>query len=85
MSVKKRVFQVAREFNISNEALIAFLTKLGYDIRNQMSTVSDEALAQVSEKYGEKAVGPDEEYEFRKRLREKKAAEEAKKIGRAHV
>ena len=79
MSVKKRVFQVAREFNISNEALIAFLTKLGYDIRNQMSTVSDEALAQVSEKYGEKAVGPDEEYEFRKRLREKKAAEEAKK------
>jgi translation initiation factor IF-2 len=79
LSVKKRVFQVAREFNISNEALIAFLTKLGYDIRNQMSTVSDEALAQVSEKYGEKAAGPDEEYEFRKRLREKKAAEEAKK------
>jgi translation initiation factor IF-2 len=79
LSVKKRVFQVAREFNISNEALIAFLTKLGYDIRNQMSTVSDEALAQVSEKYGEKAVGPDEEYEFRKRLRDKKAAEEAKK------
>ena len=79
MSVKKRVFQVAREFNISNEALIAFLTKLGYDIRNQMSTVAEEALQQVAEKYGEKATGPDEEHEFRKRLRDKKVAEEAKK------
>ena len=79
MSVKKRVFQVAREFNISNEALIAFLTQLGYDIRNQMSTVADEALLRVAEKYGEKTVGPDEEHEFRKRLRDKKVAEEAKK------
>ncbi|HPN33213.1 MAG TPA: translation initiation factor IF-2 [bacterium] len=79
MSPKKRVFQVAREYNISNEALIAFLTKLGYDIRNQMSTVADEALQQVAEKYGEKAVAADEEHEFRKRLRDKKVAEEAKK------
>ncbi len=79
MSVKKRVFQVAREFNISNEALIAFLTQLGYDIRNQMSTVADEALMKVADKYGEKTVGADEEHEFRKRLRDKKVAEEAKK------
>jgi len=79
LSPKKRVFQVAREYNISNEALIAFLTKLGYDIRNQMSTVADEALQQVAEKYGEKAVAADEEHEFRKRLRDKKVAEEAKK------
>jgi len=79
LSPKKRVFQVAREYNISNEALIAFLTKLGYDIRNQMSTVADEALQQVAEKYGEKAVAADEEHEFRKRLRDKKVADEAKK------
>ena len=81
MSVKMRVFQVAREFNISNEALIAYLTKLNFDIRNQMSLVSDDAYALVAEKFGEKAVQVDEEYEFRRRLREKKANEEAKKLG----
>lgn len=80
MSVKKRVFQVAREFNISNEALVAYLTKLNHDVRNQMSLVSDEAYAAVVEKFGEKAVQVDEEYEFRRRLREKKAQEEAKKV-----
>lgn len=80
MSVKKRVFQVAREFNISNEALVAFLTKLNHDVRNQMSLVSDEAYAAVVEKFGEKTTQIDEEYEFRRRLREKKAQEEAKKI-----
>ncbi len=80
MSVKMRVFQVAREFNISNEALIAYLTKLNFDIRNQMSLVSDDAYALVAEKFGEKAVQVDEEYEFRRRLREKKANEEAKKL-----
>ena len=79
MSVKKRVFQVAREFNISNEALVAFLTKLGHDVRNQMSLVSDEAYALVLDKFGEKTSQVDEEYEFRRRLREKKAQEEAKK------
>jgi translation initiation factor IF-2 len=77
--VKKRVFQVAREFNISNEALVAFLTKLNHDVRNQMSLVSDEAYAAVLDKFGEKTVQVDEEYEFRRRLREKKAQEEAKK------
>lgn len=75
-----RVFQIAREFNISNEALIAFLTKLNFDIRNQMSVISDEAYALVAEKFGEKAPQVDEEYEFRRRLREKKANEEAKKL-----
>ena len=77
--MKKRVFQVAREFNISNEALVAYLMKQNHDVRNQMSLVSDEAYALVVEKFGEKTAQVDEEYEFRRRLREKKAQEEAKK------
>ncbi|MBN1997721.1 translation initiation factor IF-2 [candidate division KSB1 bacterium] len=76
MSVKKRVFQVAREFNISNEELVAFLTKLDYDIRNHMSPVSDDAYEHVVEKFGEKAVPADGEYEFRKRLRDRKLQEQ---------
>jgi len=80
LAVKKRVFQVAREFNISNEALIEFLHKLNYDIRNHMSLLSDEAYDQVVEKYGVvPELHKDEEQEFRKRLRDKRVIEEEKK------
>ncbi len=79
MAVKKRVFQVAREFNVSNEALIAYLTKFNFDIRNQMSPLSDEAYAQVLEKFGAKPSQVDADYEFRKKLRDRRAQEEAKK------
>ncbi len=82
MAVKKRVFQVAREFNISNEALIDFLTGLNFDIRNHMSPLSDDAYNKVMDKYGEATVQPvenvDEEQEFRKRLRDKQAIEKEK-------
>ncbi|OGC08464.1 hypothetical protein A2V82_08675 [candidate division KSB1 bacterium RBG_16_48_16] len=78
MAVKKRVFQVAREFNISNEALVDYLTKLNFDIRNHMSPVSEDMYERVSEKYGAKPVDGDADYEFRKRLRDKKAQDEAK-------
>ena len=80
MAVKKRVFQVAREFNISNEALIDYLKKLDYDIRNHMSPVTEDAYIQVFDKFGEKALEQEGgEHEFRKRLRDKKAQEEEKK------
>jgi len=80
LAVKKRVFQVAREFNISNEALIDYLKKLDYDIRNHMSPLTDDAYIQVSDKFGEKALEQEGgEHEFRKRLRDKKAQEEEKK------
>ncbi len=82
MAVKKRVFQVAREFNISNEALIEYLTGLNFDIRNHMSPLSDDAYNKVMEKFGETTVQPvenvDEEQEFRKRLRDKQAIEKEK-------
>jgi len=68
LAAKKRVFQVAREFNISNEALIAFLSKLNHQVQNQMSLLSDDAYELVVEKFGEKASQVDGDYEFRKKL-----------------
>lgn len=79
MAVKKRVFQVAREFNISNEELIEYLLKLDFDIRNHMSLLNDEAYDQVITEFGEKPEKPNEEYEFRKRLRDRRALEEGRK------
>lgn len=68
MAVKKRVFQVAREFSISNEALVEFLTGHGYDIRNHMSPVVEQAYAIVADKYGEKPAVAETEGDFRRKL-----------------
>ncbi len=87
MAVKKRVFQIAREFNISNEALIEFLTGLNFDIRNHMSPISDEMLEKITAKFGvseEPVAVESTEYAFRKQLKdrqakEKEAAEKARR------
>jgi len=76
LAVKKRVFQVAREFNISNEALIEFLIGFDFDIRNHMSPISDEMLEKIMGKYGvteEPAVADSTDYEFRKQLKDRQA------------
>jgi len=79
VSNKRRIHQVAKEFNISNEALIAYLSKLnrGYDVRSPMTALTDEMYDEVSKKYRkepEQQHSPD--VEFRKRLRDKKVEEE---------
>lgn len=79
MAVKKRVFQVAREFSISNEELIDFLTGLKFDIRNHMSPISDEMLEKITEKFGAKdevKTKPESsEQEFRQQIKDRQAKE----------
>ncbi len=78
----RRVFQVAKEFNISNEALISFLADRKFPVKNQMSLITEEMYDQVQKKYG-KTAGKEgdvsEEVSFRRRLREKKLEEEKRK------
>ncbi len=79
MAVKKRVFQVAREFNISNEALIEYLMGLKFDIRNHMSPITDEMLEKISENFGSKTESKskpeDSDQEFRQQIRDRQAKE----------
>ncbi len=77
---KKRVFQVAREFNISNEALINFLVKLDHPIRNHMSLVTDKMYEEVVKKYSKEIDISDKHFDFKRKLKEKRAKEEEKKI-----
>ncbi len=78
----RRVFQVAKEFNISNEALISFLADRKFPVKNQMSPITEEMYDQVQEKYGKVTAGESavsEEDSFRRRLKEKKREEEKRK------
>jgi translation initiation factor IF-2 len=47
----RRVYQVAREFDLSSEALLKLLTGLGYSVKSHMSTVSDEMIQAVQRKF----------------------------------
>ena len=76
MADKRRVHQVAKEFNISNEALIAYLGKLKYDVRGPMMALTDEMYEQVSKKYRKEPEAHEADHGFRKRLRDKKVEEE---------
>ncbi len=79
MSKKRRIYQVAKEFNISIDALTNFLTKANFDVHSHMSPVTDEMYEEVSKKFTKdiKIVGVDSD--IRQKLREKKAIEEEKK------
>ncbi len=78
MAAKRRVFQVAKEFNISNEMLITYLTKLDFSVKTHMSPITEEMYDALSKKYSSDSVSApkDIEFEFRKRLRDRKAEEE---------
>ncbi len=79
MSKKRRIYQVAKEFNISIDALTNFLTKANFDVHSHMSPVTDEMYEEVSKKFSKdiKIVGVDSD--IKQKLREKKVIEEEKK------
>jgi len=70
------VHQVAKEFNISNEALIGFLTELDFSVQSPNAALTDEMYEQIVKKYRKEPAKKDADYEFRRQIRDKKLEEE---------
>jgi translation initiation factor IF-2 len=81
---KKRVYQVAKEFNISNEALIDFLLSQNIKVRNHMTPLTDEMYELVYQNFQQEEVETDRESDYRKRIQEKKQEEEARRQAVLH-
>ena len=79
MSKKRRVFQVAREFCLSNEAVIGFLAKLDKSVHTQMSSVSDDLYDEICKKYNVDESAVETPQDFRKQLKEKQVLEELRR------
>ncbi len=47
----KRVYQVAKDYNISSDALLSMLRDLGFSIKSHMSVVEDKVLKAIEEKF----------------------------------
>ena len=48
---KLRVYQIARDFQISSEALLEILRGLNVEVKSHMSTVDDSIIEQVRTKF----------------------------------
>jgi len=76
---KKRIYQVAKEFNISNEALIDFLHDRNFKVRNHMAPLTDEMYAIVCQNYQKEDVETSKEPDYKRRIQEKREEEEARR------
>ncbi|MBU1319861.1 MAG: translation initiation factor IF-2 [candidate division Zixibacteria bacterium] len=48
---KKRLYQVAREFNITSDAIVKMCRDLGFPVKNHMSTADDPMIAAIDKKF----------------------------------
>lgn len=48
---KKRVYQVAKEFHISSEALVSMLKDLHFDVKSHMSVVTEQMLSSIKRQF----------------------------------
>ncbi|MBC8450799.1 translation initiation factor IF-2 N-terminal domain-containing protein, partial [bacterium] len=72
---KKRVYQVAKEFRISTEALIGMLGKLGVEVKSHMNTIDETVIERVRTEFEKEKDAVKKEYA----KKVKKAARERSK------
>jgi translation initiation factor IF-2 len=69
---KKRVYQVAKDFQISSEALLAIIKELGLKVKSHMSVVDERMLSAIEEKFRKEREAVKEEYALKKRKLEER-------------
>ena len=76
-SDSKRIYQVAKDYNISSDALLSMLRELGFTIRSHMSVVDENMLKAIENKFRkEKEELKKEDVLKRKKLQEREKLEE---------
>lgn len=48
---KRRIYEVAKQFKVSSDALVSLLKSLGYDVRSHMSVVDEKMEADIRKKF----------------------------------
>ena len=76
---RRRIYQVAKDFNISSEALLEMIRAAGVDAKSHMSAVDDEVIAQIRKKFdAEKEAVKEEE------ARKHKIQEDTRRVAPVH-
>jgi translation initiation factor IF-2 len=70
--LKKRLYELAKDYNVSSKAMVDIVRELGFDVKSHSSTATDEMLAAVQKKFTSKKE------EVKKEIEEKKKKAEAR-------
>ena len=65
---KKRLYEVAKEYNISSEAIVKLVRELGFDVKSHMSTADDDMLTAISSKFSEEKETVKQEISRKKKM-----------------
>ncbi len=74
---KKRVYQLARDYKISSEAMLNTIRELGFEVKSHMSVVDDKMASSIEQKFQKEKEAVKEEYARKeKKLKEREEKEE---------
>ena len=76
---KKRIYEVAREFNLSSVAMVDVINGLGFEVKNHMAVCTDEMVVKVQEKFEEERSAAREEMQRKSNQARQRAEAPAKK------
>ena len=76
---KKRIYEVAREFNLSSVAMVDVINGLGFEAKNHMAVCTDEMVVKVQEKFEEERSAAREEMQRKSNQARQRAEAPAKK------
>lgn len=80
MTKQNRVYDVARDFKVSSQAMIEVLQGLGFEIKSHMSPVNEDMLLAIEEYFeGQRAESKAEDVRKQEVAEKRKALEEAEK------
>ena len=73
---KKRIYEMAREFNLSSVAMVEVIRGLGFEAKNHMAVCTDEMVDKVKSKFEEERSAAREE--IKRKAEQQKQRVEAK-------
>jgi translation initiation factor IF-2 len=81
---RKRIYEVAREFNLSSVAMVEVIRGLGFEAKNHMAVCTDDMVDKVKSKFEEERSAARKEIkrkaeQQKQRVQEEKAAKKTKK------
>ena len=76
---KKRIYEVAREFNLSSVAMVDVINGLGFEVKNHMAVCTDDMVTKVQEKFEEERSAAREEMQRKSDQARQRAEAPAKK------
>ena len=73
---KKRAYQVAKDFQISSDALLTIIRELGFKVKSHMSVVDEKMFSAIEEKFRREREAVKEEYALKKKKLEEREKKE---------